>query len=211
MSFWPVATTAFLVSAMVIVPCNANDSTIPCKGPPDKGAYVAIHAGTQVTTTQNKQDQTCTFAINGAVATSPPAQDVINALNTFRDPSRRFLHEDERTISALATLLVSPAPVNEVPKEVVQLLTNFKPRLTSCLASFFGNKMPEDKSDAPRFSCVGFQPYTDSGSKAAMLESAGVAVGVPTLAISLEFGDRRFVSTAWLPSVIIGLPPLRLP
>jgi len=214
MGLWPVTATALLTSAMAIGlagPCNANDSTIPCKGPPDKGAYVAVHAGTQVTTTQSKPDQTCTFAINGAVATSPPPQDVINALNTFHDPTRQFLREDERTISALATLLVSPAPVNEVPREVIQLLTNFRPRLMSCLASFFDNKLPEDRSDAPRFSCAGFQPYTNSESKAAMLRSTGVAVGVPTLAISLEWGDHRFISTAWLPLIITELPRLRLP
>jgi hypothetical protein len=214
MRFWPIAATALLASAVAIglvIPCDANDSTIPCNGPPDKGAYVAVHAGTQVVTTQSKQDQTCTLAINGAVATSPPPQDVINALNTFHDPTRRFLREDERTISALAILLVSPAPVKEVPKEVIQLLTNFRPRLMSCLASFFDGKLPEDRSDAPRFACAGFQPYTNSESKAAMLRSTGVAVGEPTLAISLEWGDHRFVSTAWLPLIITELPPLRLP
>jgi hypothetical protein len=213
-SFWPVVPTALLVSAMAIglvVPCNANDSTISCAGPPDKGAYVAVHAGAQVSTTQSKNDETCTFAINGAVATSPPPQDVINALNTFHDPTRRFLREGERTISALATLLVSPAPVNEVPREVIQLLTNFRPRLMSCLASFLDNKLPEDRSDSPRFFCVGFQPYTNSASKAAMLKSTGAAVGVPTLAISVEWGDHLFVSTAWLPLVIFELPPLPLP
>jgi hypothetical protein len=167
-----------------------------------------VHAGTQVTTTKDQQEKTCTFSINGAVATSPPAQQVISALNTFRDPTKRFLQDTGLAISALATLLVAPAPVPEVPTPVVQLLTNSRDLLSRCL-DFFSGKSPEERSD--RFSCKTFEPYTSPGAKAEMLRRTGAAVDVRTLAISLEWGDGRFVSTAWLPQVITNLPPLRLP
>src|SRR5271169_3051631 len=76
-----------------IVPASANDSTIPCNSPPDKGASVAVHPGTQVSTTQDYQSSTYTFAINGAVATSPPPQQVLNAVNSFRDPDLLILRK----------------------------------------------------------------------------------------------------------------------
>jgi hypothetical protein len=192
----------------LLVPCHANDSTIPCNSPPEKGASVAVHAGTQVTTTQDQQEKTCTFSINGAVATSPPAQQVVSALNTFRDPTKRFLQDTGVAISALATLLVAPAPVPEVPTQVVQLLTNSKERLSRCL-DFFNGKSSDEKSD--RFSCKTFEPYTSLSGKAEMLRRTGAAVDVRTLAISLEWGDGRFMSTAWLPQIITNLPPLRFP
>jgi hypothetical protein len=203
-----ILVASIVVTPMVVSAASANDSTIPCKAPPDKGANVAVHAGTQVTTTQDNQEKTCTFAINGAIATSPPAQQVISALNTFRDPAKRFLQEPEVAISALAALLVAPSPVPEVPSEVVQLLRNSRETLSRCLDFFYG-KSPEEKTN--RFSCKSFEPYTSSGAKAEMLRSTGVAVDVRTLSISLEWNDRRFVSTVWIPQIIIGLPPLRLP
>ncbi len=199
---------ASAIALDLLAPCNANDSTVPCNGPPEKGASVAVHTGTQVTTTQDQLEKTCTFSINGAVATSPPPQQVISALNTFRDPTKRFLQDTEVAISALATLLVAPAPVSEVPTQVVQLLTNSKDRVSRCL-DFFNGKSPEERSD--RFSCKTFEPYTTPSAKAEMLRRTGAAVDVRTLAISLEWGDGRFVSTTWLPQIITNLPPLRVP
>src|SRR5438270_13606200 len=99
-----VFVVSIFVTQVTTSAASANDSTIPCNDPPVRGASVAVHPGTQVSTTKDKQDKTCTFSINGAVSTSPPAQVVISALNTFRDPTKRFLQNPELTISALAAL-----------------------------------------------------------------------------------------------------------
>jgi hypothetical protein len=87
---------SFLISVVLFAigqtPVFARDSTIPCRAPPDKVAFVAVREGSTVTTTQDKQNGSCTFSVNGAVATSPPANDVIRALNVFRSKPPSFLN-----------------------------------------------------------------------------------------------------------------------
>src|SRR5262249_37852956 len=82
---WGVATAALAVMLNATSAAQANDSTYSCSKPPDKAARVAVHPGSTVSFTQNNQDNTCTFSVNGAVATSPPPKLVIDALNVFRD------------------------------------------------------------------------------------------------------------------------------
>jgi hypothetical protein len=209
-----VAASAILLYAIVtmwlVVPARANDSTIPCDKPPDKGSRVAVHPGTQVSTAQDYQEGTCTFSINGAVATSPPAQQVIAALNMFRDPSRLLLREPEMGQSAVAALLAAPAPVTEIPKDLTKILRDVGPQLERCLATFFGkNDLPTESSGDGAFSCRGIGPYGNAESKAEMLRTTGVAVGVPTLVIAVKWQQGRFKSVAYLPIAMVGQPALQ--
>jgi hypothetical protein len=100
-----------------ITPGLAADSTIPYSSPPDKDASVAVHSGGQVSTIQDNQNSTCIFSINGAVATSPPSEQVIQALNEFRGGSRRYIEPEYATL-AVAALMAASAPVDEVPKDL---------------------------------------------------------------------------------------------
>jgi len=178
----------------------ANDSTIPCKAPPDKGASVAVHPGTQVSTTQDRQNGTCTFSVNGAVATSPPAQQVLEALNILRDPSRQFVNDKDRAITVIATLSAASAPVDEVPRDMIEILAKSSGLLQQCLNVFFRQDgLPVDIGDGQTFVCKGVAPYTNVGEKREMLAGAGLAVGLPTLVISTRWGDGRFVSVVYLP------------
>ncbi|MCS3519269.1 hypothetical protein M2226_006665 [Bradyrhizobium elkanii] len=38
---------ALVIALDLLAPCKANDSTLPCNSLPEKGASVAVHAGTQ--------------------------------------------------------------------------------------------------------------------------------------------------------------------
>ena len=191
------------------LPAYANDSTIPCNSPPDKGASVAVHPATQVSTTQDQYEKTCVFSINGAVATSPPQAEVIRGLNTFVDPTRPYLVDKGLAVSALAALLAAPAPVDRVPSDLVDVLTRFSAPLTQCLGWFSTSTFKAETIGEGPFRCRGIAPYTSAEQKAQMLRTTGTAVAVPTLAISVVWGDGRFTSVTYLPLAIIGAPPLR--
>jgi hypothetical protein len=134
-----------------VAPARADDSTIPCNSPPEKGARVAVHQGTQVSTTQDKQNDTCTFSINGAVATSPPPQEVLAALNLFRDPAQSFLLKPESAIYAISALIAAASPVEEVPNDLPFALQRVASKLDECLKVFFGKRdLPMERSgDCP--------------------------------------------------------------
>jgi len=192
----------------VILPAHANDTTIPCNSPPEKGASVAVHPGNQVSTTQDDQEKTCVFSINGAVATSPPAADVLNALNTFRDASKPYLRDPNVAVSAIAALLASAAPVDHVPPELVELLAKFTQSLRQCLGDFSSISFrPATYSEGP-FTCRGIAPYTNPQEKSGMLRETGLAVSVPTIAISLVWERGRFKSAVYLPLSMVGAPRL---
>jgi hypothetical protein len=201
-----IATTACALLAFGTA--QANDSTIPCNLPPDAGASVAVHPGTQVSKTQNHQSKTCVFSINGATATSPPAQQVLDALNFFRDPSPRFVTEKEVIPGAIAALMAAPSPVKEIPKDLIDVLAKATDRLQQCLAEFFSNKLPNMALEGG-IVCRGVEPYTNPDTKAELLRKAGLAVGVPTLEIALTWQGQQFSSVVYLPITMKGLPPLR--
>lgn len=204
------ALLVLLAALMGARPGLANDTTIPCKSPPKESASVAVHAGTQVTFTQDKQNNTCTFSINGAVATSPPADQVIGALNVFRGAGKPPPLDDNKILAqAIAALLSAPAPVDTVPEELVLLLTK-SAALTRCLSEFFyKGGLPSVDPKENRFACKGLAPYGDAREKARLIGKGEPAVGVPTLVISVEWHQGRLVSALYLPLTIIQLPPIR--
>lgn len=195
----------------IALPALANDTTVPCKSPPKESASVAVHAGTQVTHTQDTVNGTCTFSVNGAVATSPPAEKVLDALNLFRGAGKPPPLSDIKTMApAIAALLAAAAPVNEVPEELVKVFLKGAPGLTRCLSEFFEKRvLPSIEPKEFGFGCKGLEPYKDADSKAQMIRRGEPAVAVPTLMISVEWGQKRFVSVLYLPLIIVQLPPLR--
>lgn len=193
-------------------PAKANDSTWPCASPPVKGASVSVHPGTTVTITQDTQRQTCSFGINGAVSTSPPSEQVVNALNLFRDPSRRVLQDRNTTLSAVAALMAATAPVDEIPADLLKALDSAGAQLQSCVAIFFAKgDLPDERSQNGAFICRGIRPYFDAKSKAQMLASTGAAAAVPTLMISVKWRNDRFTTALYLPRDMVGVPPIRTP
>jgi len=189
----------------------ANDTTIPCKSPPKEGASVAFHPGTQVTYTQDRQNNTCTFSVNGAVATSPPAAQVLNALNLFRGGGKSPPFEDVKTMaSAIAALLAASAPVENVPEELLFRLTKADRGLAQCLKEFFDKKvLPSVEFKEIQFSCRGLAPYAGAEAKAQSIRNGEPAVGVATLMISVEWQQGRFRSALFLPVTIVQMPPIR--
>ena len=197
--------------AIAAGPAQANDTTIPCSSPPSRGAYVAVHPGAAVSETQDDQDKTCTFAINGAVATSPPPNEVLNALNEFRNRSLHFLQDPRIGISAVAALMAASAPVDEVPSDLLRALKSSDRQLNACLATFFDKRdLPNEQTSEDSFSCRGFQPYSEHRSKLEALREFGFAPGVATLVISVKWQHGRYTSTLYLPSILQELPPIPL-
>ncbi|MBS0248434.1 MAG: hypothetical protein JSR61_17600 [Proteobacteria bacterium] len=184
----------------------ANDSTIPCNAPPDSGASVAVHPGTQVSTTQDKQKKTCIFSINGAVATSPPANDVLQALNEFRDPKQRFAQDPKLAAFSVAALAASTAPVGKVPPELIDALTKDSQVLMKCLTNLSASHFSTETYRGGDISCVGIRAYQSAQEKTALVQKRAAAVSVPTLAISINWGKGRFYSTVYLPTTMIGAP-----
>lgn len=199
---------ALAIAVLALGAAQANDSTIPCKSPPDAGASVAVHPGTQVSTTQNRQDRTCVFSINGATATSPPAQQVLDALNLFRDPSLKVLAEKDLIPGAIAALVAAPSPVKEVPRDLTAILAKVSDRLQQCLADFFNKKLPDMSLDGG-IACRAVEPYVNPDAKTDLLKRTGLAVGVPTLAIALTWQGEQFSSVVYLPITMRGLPLLK--
>jgi hypothetical protein len=189
---------------------RANDTTISCNAPPDKGASVAVHSGNQVSKTQDRQNGTCVFSINGAVATSPPAEQVLNALNQFRDVRPP---DPQQAAVAIAALAAASAPVNEVPRELIIPLKEAEAPLAACINAFYSRagSLALQTSRDSAVSCQIQSPYREAASKKDLLEKTGVAAGVPTLVVSVNWGAGRFMSTVFLPITMLGIPPLRLP
>lgn len=191
-------------------PVLANDTTVSCKSPPKESANIAFHPGTQVTFTQDKQNNTCTFSVNGAVATSPPSEQVLGALNLFRGGKQLPFNDIKTMATAIAALLAASAPVDKVPDELVSLLTKADKGLTGCLSGFFEKKvLPSIEFKEIRFSCKGLAPYRDAEGKAQLIRRGEPAVGVPTLVISVEWQQGRFLSALYLPLTMVEMPPIR--
>jgi hypothetical protein len=205
--------TVLVCLAGLFVPLSAlaNDTTIPCKSPPKEGASVAFHPGTQITYTQDRQNNTCTFSVNGAVATSPPANQVLDALNVFRGGGKLPPFDDVKTMaSAIAALLAASAPVEKVPDELIGLIAKADKGLTRCLSEFFDKKvLPLVEFKEIRFNCKGLAPYKEAEEKAALLRQGEAAVAVPTLVISVQWQQGRFLSALYLPMTIVQMAPIR--
>lgn len=211
------AMRCFYVAVMAIlatscVGASASDTTIPCAAPPDKGASVAVHPGSQVSKTQDRQSGTCVFSINGAVATSPPAGQVIEAINFVRKQDRPMLRDPKGLSVALATIMAASAPVNEVPDELISALIRWSERVSACAGRFFSSgdgkfNQPDQANDDP-ITCFATPTYSDERGKREILERGETAAGLPTLAISARWRSGRFVSTVYLPIVTPGQPPI---
>jgi hypothetical protein len=107
--------------------------------------------------------------------------------------------------------MAAPSPVEKVPDDLLSALNNEGPRLSECLARFFTKgEFPIEQSAQSTFSCTGQRPYTDPKSKSEQLAQTDLAVGVPTLVISVTWGSGRFVSTVYLPINTVNQPPLPL-
>jgi hypothetical protein len=175
---------------------RANDTTIPCASPPDKGASVAVHPGSQVSKTQDHQNGTCIFAINGAVATSPPPRQVLDAINFVRDSSRRMMEDPKGFANALAAIMAASAPVDQVPTELASILTSSASDLTECARRFFSSEKIEQPAVASPSAviCYSVSAYADERDKHEILGRGGTAVGIPNLVVSAIWGGRRFLS-----------------
>jgi hypothetical protein len=135
---------------------------------------------------------------------------VVDALNVFRDSSRRYLQEPAVAVSAIAALAAAPSAEKEVPKELIELLTKETDTFYPCIKAFFFNdRVAPQRSSDGAVACRGYEPYMNTDAKAEMLRSTGIAVGVPTLAISLLWGRGQLVSVVYLPITMVGLPALR--
>ncbi|MDA9465229.1 hypothetical protein [Bradyrhizobium sp. CCBAU 53415] len=205
-----VAVLAILTASCI--GASASDTTIPCAGPPDKGASVAVHPGSQVSKTQDRQSGTCVFSINGAVATSPPAGQVLEAINFVRKPDKPMLRDPKGLAVALASLMAASAPVNQVPDELISALIRSSERVSACARGFFSSNdgkfnQPDQGKDDP-ITCAAAPTYSDERGKHEILERGEIAAGLPTLAISATWGSGRFVSTVYLPIVTPGQPPI---
>jgi hypothetical protein len=195
----------FLISAASV---KANDTTIPCNAPPDKGASVAVRSGTQVSVTQDHQRGTCTFAINGAVATSPPPAQVISALNLFRGQNPDVLRDTGTAANAIAALMAASSPVDNVPDALISALK--RPALLNCLKAFFADRqLPPGSFPENGFVCRGVAPYTNEVSKRDMLMRSGLAPGEPTLEIAVKWQRERFTSKVYFPLSMVTQKPLR--
>jgi hypothetical protein len=202
--------TAFVVSSAVLFSsaAKANDTTIPCNAPPDKGASVAVHSGTQVSLTQDHQKGTCTFAINGAVATSPSPQQVISALNLFRGQSLGVLRDSGTAANAIAALMAASSPADKVPDDLVSALK--RPTLLNCLKTFFAERqLPPGNPGESGFLCRGVAPYTNESSKHDMLTRSGLAPGEPMLEVAVKWQRERFTSKAYFPLSMLTQQPRR--
>lgn len=205
---------AILSASSFSVGASASDTTIPCAAPPEKGASVAVHPGSQVSKTQDRQSGTCVFSINGAVATSPPARQVVAAINFIRNPDRPMLRDPKGLSVALATIMAASAPVNEVPDELISTLTRSSDRISFCTGRFFSSgdgkfDQPDQSKDDP-ITCFAAPTYSDDRGKHEILERGEIAAGLPTLAISAKWASGRFVSTVYLPIVSPGQPPIAI-
>jgi hypothetical protein len=176
-----------------------------------------VHPGTQVSKTQDRQTGLCIFSINGAVATSPPPRQVIDAINFLRDRSRPMMRDPKGFVAAIAAVMAASAPAEEVPQELIAILNEFGGRLTECVNRFFSADAPRgtdpdqraQASDTP-VTCTAIAAYTDERAKHEIVAGGGTAVGIPTLAIAARWAGGRFVSTAYVPIVTPGQPPLPL-
>ena len=204
---------AMLLCMGVVTPALADDSVVSCASPPKKAASVAVHRGNQVSFTQDTQDNTCTFSVNGAVAKSPPPHLVLGAVNLFRNRALLFQKDPKETARAVAALLAAAAPVDDVPGDLTSILDGAVTKLMSCLNDFFesdGRRQPSIFTNMPGgdFDCQGISPYTNENMKHGMLDKTGIAVGSPTLMIKVVWRGGRFTSVTFLPINMRGLPDI---
>lgn len=203
------AAVILVVASLAATPVRANDTTIPCASPPEKGASVAVHPSSQVSKTQDVPNGTCTFSINGAVATSPPAEQVMRALNLFRDKHLTYLEDNDVAVQSTAALLAAATPLPEVSESLVADLRRVAPLLQTCLKEFFLKRVPTRQAAVgDRFTCMSLEPYLDEKSKDQMLAEGRAAVGEPTLQLTVKWQGDKFISTLYLPIEIVGMPAL---
>jgi hypothetical protein len=204
MTWWRILTVLALVSGASVpsFDARAEDSTIPCSKPPSDGAFVAVHSGTAVTVTQDMTDNTCTFAVDGAVAKSPPSDVVLAALRAFQAGGNGVPNEADSLAQALAALLASAAPVDEVPGELKDPLKQDFDALRSCLLSFFDGGIPDADLKNSQGACKGIRAYKNERDKKDLIAQKSPAVFEDTLMIVVHWksdGGHDLVSSLFLP------------
>lgn len=135
-------TLGFLVRAVGVLmifgvhQALAKDVTFVCSDPPDKSARVAVVEGSTVNKTQDKNQKTCTFSVNGAKAESPNEQALLAGVNSFREGAPIIKELEKKAIENLAYAMLATAPVSDIPKDFGEFLRTNSKRLEDCLRQF---------------------------------------------------------------------------
>ena len=120
----------------------ASDVTFSCSDPPDRLARLAIAEGPLVNRTQDRNEEKCTFSVNGAKADSPDAAAIFQGVNSFRDGAPIIGQLREGSIDNLAYVMLATAPVSEIPNEFRNFLEENADRLADCMYRFFQGSEP---------------------------------------------------------------------
>ena len=121
----------------VIPQAFAKDVTFSCSDPPDKSARVAVVEGSTVNKTQDKNEKTCTFSVNGAKAESPSAEALLDGVNSFREGAPIVKELGRKVVENLAYAMLATAPVTEIPKDFAEFLRTNAEKVADCLQQFF--------------------------------------------------------------------------
>lgn len=120
----------------------AGDVTFTCADPPDKSAKLAIREGPLVNKFRNKDEDTCTFSVNGAKASSPAAELIKRGMNSFIKEGRVVRDLYDGNVENLAYVLLATAPVTEIPRDFQAFLRENTKTLGACLEQFFYGESP---------------------------------------------------------------------
>jgi hypothetical protein len=180
-----------MVGSLAPADVLADDVTISCKDPPDKSARIAVRKGTLVNTTKDKPEKRCTFSVEGARADSPPAERVIEGINSFRSGGRIETELKQGKIDNLAYALLASAPVKELPSDLGGVLRKDAALLGQCIGAFYSSD--QERIEFPL--------------------SAGVCRTLPEtsggyLEITATWGGGNFVSSLYIPRNYRQRPPI---
>src|SRR5215475_11171935 len=112
---------AFLI-CLLGMGTSALADTYSCGDPPDKLAKVGVSSSSSVSMTQDKSAKECRISVNGVTVGSPPQNQVLQAVNQFRNRGIALQEIESRGIdnylNSLALILMAAAPVSQVPEAV---------------------------------------------------------------------------------------------
>lgn len=199
-----IYTGALLSLSVLGLPSASYSDTFTCSDPPDKIAKVGVNSGNSVQITKDKKEKACSFSINGASVNSPPQARITEGINQFTKGLPILRELDQKNVRPLAYLLLAGAPVQEIPKEVEGALTQASHLLRSCIQDFFYGKAAVFESG--RLKCTTWRRLETENAQEEQLRMFGVAVSIPTLEISLQWGDR-FASRLFIPITRSSVPP----
>lgn len=126
----------------------AGDVIFSCSDPPDKLAKLAIREGALVNKFKDRSEKTCTFSVNGAKASSPDAKLIRRGMNSFMNGGSIVSDLYSGNIENLAYVLLSTAPVKEIPVNFQKFLLKNTKYLGPCLDQFFRGDNPNFDLDS---------------------------------------------------------------